>query len=81
MEYSETKIKEIHDLVYKKYLSEFPDKMSRFTHIEGVAKMARYLAQIYNVDESKATICALIHDYYKYESEEVMQTLIDPSDL
>ncbi len=80
MEYSTQKINEIHDIVYNKYLSKYPDKMSRFTHIEGVAKMCKYLAQIYNVDESKAEICGLIHDYYKYESEEEMQKLIDPKD-
>lgn len=81
MEYSQARIKEIHDLVYQKYLTKYPDKMSRFTHIEGVAKMAKYLASIYNVDESKAEICGLIHDYYKYESEDEMKKLINPKDL
>lgn len=81
MQFSENKIKEVHDLVRKKYETKYPDKMSRFYHIEGVAKMCDYLAQIYHIDRSRAIIAGLIHDYYKYESEDEMKTLIDPKDL
>ena len=81
MQYSENKIEEIKEKVRNKYQTNFPDKMSRFTHILGVEKMASYLALKYGIDESKARIAALIHDYYKYEDESIMKTKIDPSDL
>ncbi len=81
MQFSDQKINEVRNIVEAKYKTKYPDKLSRFTHILGVAKMCEYLASIYNVDKSRAIICGLVHDFYKYESEEEMKTLIDPSDL
>ena len=81
MQYSETKIKEVYDIVKHKYETKYKDNYSRFVHILGVEKMARYLANIYKVDESKARIAALVHDYYKYEDEEEMKLHISKEDL
>lgn len=81
MEFSENKIEEVKKIVENKYKTKYPDKLSRYEHILGVAKMCKYLAGIYNVDESRAVICGLVHDFYKYESEDEMKTLIDPKDL
>lgn len=81
MQFSDQKINEVRSIVEAKYKTKYPDKLSRLTHILGVAKMCEYLASIYNIDKSRAIICGLVHDFYKYESEEEMKTLIDPSDL
>ena len=81
MQYSETKIKEVYDILKKKYESDDPKLNSRFIHILGVEKMASYLAKIYNVDESKARIAALVHDYFKYETNEEMAKYVDKEDL
>jgi len=81
MEFSQSKIDEVREIVKNKYLTMYPDKMERYYHILGVAKMAKYLASIYNVDESRAEICGLVHDFYKYEDNETMKTLIDSCDL
>ena len=81
MQFSDQKINEVKSIVLNKYKTKYPDKMSRFDHILGVAKMCEYLANIYNIDKSRAIICGLVHDFYKYESEEEMKTLIDPKDL
>ncbi len=81
MQFSDQKINEVREIVLQKYKQKYPDKMSRYKHILGVAKMCEYLAGIYNVDKSRAIICGLVHDYYKYESIDEMKTLIDPKDL
>ena len=81
MHYSETKINEVREKVKDKYLNQFPDKMDRYYHIEGVAKLAKKLAKKNNVDESEAEIAGLVHDYYKYESNEEMAKYIDKEDL
>ena len=81
MHYSETKIEEVRQKVKNKYLTNFPDKMDRYKHIEGVAKLAKYLASKYGVDQSDAEIAGLVHDYFKYESNEEMAKHIDSSDL
>ncbi|MCR5786768.1 MAG: bis(5'-nucleosyl)-tetraphosphatase (symmetrical) YqeK [Acholeplasmatales bacterium] len=80
MEFSENKINEIRNIVENKYKTKYPDKMDRYNHILGVAKMAKYLSNIYNIDSSRAEICGLVHDYYKYESEDEMKKLINPKD-
>ena len=69
----------VRKLVFDKYNSS--NQLSRYNHIEGVANMAKKLANIYGVDEEKALIAAYMHDYHKYESDEEMKSLIDPSDL
>ena len=81
MQFSEEKINEVYNIVKAKYEEKYPEKMGRFYHIVGVAKMCDYLSQVYLIDRSRAIICGLVHDYYKYESEEEMKKLIDPRDL
>jgi predicted HD superfamily hydrolase involved in NAD metabolism len=66
-----------YELVNTKYINSNP---KRLEHILGVAKMAKKLAKIYCVDEEKAEIAGLMHDYIKYESIEEMKTLIDDID-
>lgn len=67
-----------YELVNNKYVNSNP---KRLNHILGVAKMAKKLAKIYDVDEEKAEIAGLMHDYIKYESNEEMIKLIDEVDL
>ncbi len=81
MQFSDQKINEIKTIVETKYKTKYPDHYSRFIHMLGVAKMCEYLAGIYNIDKSRAIICGLVHDYYKFEDEEEMKTLIDPRDV
>lgn len=45
-------------------------KPSRYRHTIGVLKFAVKLAETHHVDESKAKVAALLHDYCKYESDE-----------
>lgn len=47
------------------------DHPKRFTHIMGVVKMSEYLAKRYNVDVLKAKIAALLHDWSKYEDNDL----------
>lgn len=65
------------ELVNNKYINSNPERLN---HILGVAKMAKKLAEIYNVDVEKAQIAALMHDYIKYESKDEMRMLIDDAD-
>ncbi|MBO5711321.1 MAG: bis(5'-nucleosyl)-tetraphosphatase (symmetrical) YqeK [Acholeplasmatales bacterium] len=65
------------NLVLEKYKNEH---QSRLQHILGVVKMAKYLAGIYGVDETKAQIAAYMHDYIKYESIDEMLMLINEED-
>ncbi|MFT4412709.1 bis(5'-nucleosyl)-tetraphosphatase (symmetrical) YqeK [Fredinandcohnia humi] len=57
----------------------------RYQHTLGVMETAIELAQRYNVDEKKAEIAAIFHDYAKFRpKEEMSQILLDqnmPSDL
>ena len=63
-----------YELVTKKYKNSGHE--NRLAHIYGVAKMAKLLASRYNVNELKAEIAGLMHDYYKYEAEEEMASYI-----
>ena len=62
----------IYNTVKNKYESLGAEKFNRFTHIEGVCKMATYLAKEYNENIKEAQIAALLHDFYKYESFDEM---------
>ena len=66
-----------YELVNTKYVNSNP---KRLNHILGVAKMAKKLAKIYGVDEEKAEIAGLMHDYIKFESIDEMKTMIDDVD-
>lgn len=75
--YSEL-VEKAYEAVVKKYGSDLNNK--RLKHILGVAKLAKELAIRYNIDPSKAQICALMHDYYKYESYEEMASFLTPEE-
>ena len=66
-----------YELVNTKYINSNP---KRLNHILGVAKMAKRLAKIYDVDEEKAEIAGLMHDYIKFESIDEMKLLINDED-
>lgn len=66
-------------LVFEKYSKS--NQLSRYTHIEGVAKMAKTLALYYGVDVVKAETAAYMHDFHKYESNEELEKIIDPKDV
>lgn len=53
-------------------------KPSRFTHVQGVAQTAQELAHIYGVDERKAHLAGLLHDWDKnYNDEEIRARALD----
>ena len=57
---------EARNLVIEKYSDSHLD---RLTHTFGVAEMAEYLANKYDVDVEKALVAAYMHDYCKYDDE------------
>lgn len=65
-------VNEIENLVREKYANNH-----RLDHILGVAKLAKQLAHRFNLDEEKAYIAGLLHDYCKYESVEEMLEIIN----
>ncbi len=48
----------------------------RFNHILGVYEKAEYLADKYAVDSYKCSIAAILHDYAKFESKNLMLDVI-----
>lgn len=72
MPLSEIDVKKVYEIVFKKY-----GNTSRIDHIMGVYKMANYLATKNNISTIKASIAALVHDYYRYESISVMKEYLD----
>ena len=65
-------VNEIELRVREKYANS-----KRLTHILGVARLAKELAKRFNLDENKAYIAGLLHDYCKYESVEEMIKIIN----
>ena len=53
------------DQFYFERAKELKDRVSekRLAHIEGVAKCAVMLAQVYGIDERKARLAGLLHDW------------------
>ncbi len=50
----------------------------RFKHVEGVAQAARMLAKTYGVDEDKAYLAGLLHDWDKgYDDEGVRRRIVE----
>jgi len=47
-------------------------KPSRYKHTLGVCKLAVSLAKHYNISQEDAEIAALLHDYHKYASDEMI---------
>ena len=72
-------VNQVYLFVKDKY--ERINKLNRFNHIIGVYNMATNLAKLYGVDLYKAQICALLHDYYKYESDEELKTLLTKEEI
>ena len=69
-------VNEIESKVREKY-----GNSKRLTHILGVAQLAKRLALIFNLDENKAYVAGLLHDYYKYEPISEMVELINDEQI
>ncbi len=54
---------------------------SRLTHILGVANTAKILASKYNISEDRAYLAGLMHDYFRYESKDLMQELLTKEEI
>lgn len=68
--------------IKEKLKEEFKDDNKRLIHIYGVASMAKKLACKFKIDEDKAYIAGLCHDYYKNRSLEFLKSKIkSPEDL
>jgi nicotinate-nucleotide adenylyltransferase len=70
-----------HNLYFSKKLQSFYDK-KRFLHVMSVAKLAHDIALSNQLDASKATIAALLHDIAKNLDQNISQKMImaaDPS--
>lgn len=65
-------VKQIEKLVFEKFADS-----KRLIHILGVANLAKRLAKEFKLDEDKAYIVGLLHDFCKYESIEEMKKIID----
>lgn len=73
---------ELLDRVQAFVYEHFKDQnIHRYKHINGVAQMAKILANKYNVDEKKAMIAAYLHDYCKYDSKDYIQTLLTKEEI
>ena len=67
-------VKKVEEAVFSKYKNS-----KRLNHILGVARLARTLAIKFGLDEQKAYITGLLHDYIKYEPiDEMIQIINDP---
>ena len=73
---SQLSVNEILEKVKEKYANS-----NRLIHILGVAKLARELACKFDLDEDKAYIAGLLHDYYKYEPISEMIELINDDEI
>ncbi|SHF67359.1 bis(5'-nucleosyl)-tetraphosphatase (symmetrical) YqeK [Ornithinibacillus halophilus] len=62
--------------IVEKYLTK-----SRFEHTLRVAKTAKELAGKYGVDQEKAELAAIFHDYCKYRPLDEMRRIIEESYL
>jgi len=72
----QSSVKEIYDKVLLKFQGN-----KRLEHILGVAKLAKELANKYGLDEEKAYIAGLLHDYAKYEPMDKMLEIIADKDI
>lgn len=69
-------VKEIENKVFQKYQNS-----KRLIHILGVARLAKSLAKKFSLDEEKAYITGLLHDYCKYETIEEMKEIINDQEV
>ncbi len=58
------------NLIKKRVKEKLKDHQKRYQHVIGVYETALKLAKHYQIDEKKAAIAALYHDYAKYDSIE-----------
>lgn len=68
------------DQFYSERAKELKDRVSekRLAHIEGVSKCAVMLAQIYGIDERKACLAGLLHDWDKgYRNNAMRERVCD----
>lgn len=68
------------DQFYSERAKELKDRVSekRLAHIEGVAKCAVMLAQVYGIDERKARLAGLLHDWDKgYRNNAMRERVCD----
>ena len=59
---------------------KYGNNSNRITHSIGVKDMAVSLAKKLGVDPKKCEIAALFHDYYRYDSDEELIKIMDPTD-
>ena len=59
---------------------KYGNNSNRITHSIGVKDMAVSLAKRLGVDPKKCEIAALFHDYYRYDSDEELIKIMDPTD-
>ncbi|MBP5445224.1 MAG: bis(5'-nucleosyl)-tetraphosphatase (symmetrical) YqeK [Acholeplasmatales bacterium] len=64
------------ELLKEKYGSE----LNRITHSIGVKDLAVELCKKFNIDPIKGEIAALFHDYYRYEDNDTLISLMDKKD-
>ena len=69
-------VKAIETAVYNKYQNS-----KRLEHILGVARLAKELANKFNIDGDKAYIAGLLHDYIKYEPINQMLEIINDQEI
>lgn len=68
------------DEFYSERAKELKDRVSekRLAHIDGVAKCAVMLAQVYGIDERKARLAGLLHDWDKgYRNNAMRERVCD----
>lgn len=68
------------DQFYSERAKELKDRVSekRLAHIDGVAKCAVMLAQVYGIDERKARLAGLLHDWDKgYRNNAMRERVCD----
>lgn len=53
----------------------------RYIHSLGVAKMAKYLAELNDVDPNKAIIAGYLHDFCKNDDIEYVKSLLSEEDI
>ena len=72
-------ILQVFSLVKDKY--EHSSHAKRLDHILGVAETAKKLAIKYQVDEDKAYLAGLLHDYFRYEKKEDVLYLLTEEEI
>ena len=69
-------VNEIERIVFEKFSNS-----KRLVHILGVARLAKKLAHEFGLNEEKAYIVGLLHDFCKYESISDMKRIINDEEI